>query len=113
MAKKFWSLDDTRDWIAQVENRVEDIDYYLRQTVAWCERHNVLDDNRVFMCSFLTIVWVSHQRSEQVSYREMMEILGLGHLEIEDDKIYDLGAQFANMEHEDMLQLVAGNPLDF
>ena len=113
MSKEFWSLEDTRDWIAQAENRVEDIDYYLRQTVAWCERHNVLDSDRVFTCSFLTIVWVSHQRSEKVSYRELLELLGLGHLDIEDDRVYDLGAQFANMDHEDMLQLIAGSVLDF
>ena len=69
-----WSRDHTKYWIAQLENRIEDIDFYLRKTIEWCELHGVHEDHRVFVCSIMTVVWVSHMRGESVSKREAFEL---------------------------------------
>lgn len=53
---KYWSRDDTREWINQLEHRVDDIDYYLDRTLAWCDEYGVYDEKVVFMCSFLTCI---------------------------------------------------------
>jgi hypothetical protein len=107
---KPWLREDTRDWLAQVEHRIEDIDYYLNRTLDWCENNGVYRDEQVFMCSFLTCVWVCSMRNEQVSYNELLEILGLEtHSILEADRLYDLGPMFENLDHEEMLNLAVKN----
>lgn len=106
-----WTRHDTQTWISQLENRVEDMDYYLRRTVEWCERNGIYDDKKVFVCNFLTCIWVSHQRGEQISYKELLDILGLEDLEFGEDKIYDLGSKFKDLDHEEMLDLLSKDDL--
>jgi hypothetical protein len=72
-----WSREDTQHWIAQLENRLEDIDYYLHQTVEWCEERGVYNDQAVFACAVMTVIWVSHMRDEPLSKREVLEIVGV------------------------------------
>jgi hypothetical protein len=38
---KIWSRDDTKEWVIQLEHRLEDIDYYLKKTVDWCEEWHI------------------------------------------------------------------------
>lgn len=104
---KYWSRYDTQLWIAQIENRIEDIDYYLKRTLEWCERNGIYDERQIFICNFLTCIWVSHMRNEQISYKELMELLGLEDLETGEDKIYDLGPKFKDLDHEEMLDLLS------
>ncbi len=103
---KPWTRNDTKEWIHQLENRLEDIDYYLKQTINWCENNDVYDDRIVLMLSFLTVIWVSHLRDEPISYIELLEILGLSSLIQGEDKLYDLGPHLKNLDHEDMLKMV-------
>lgn len=102
----YWSREDTRHWIEEVESRIEDIDFFLKKTVKWCEDNYVYEDDRVFMCSFLTCIWVTHQRGELITYSELLEILGLGHFVEGEDKVYELDDQFSDLDHEDLLKMV-------
>ena len=103
---KPWSRDDTREWIQHILNRVEDIHYYLERTDEWCDHNQIHDHETRFTCNFLTVLWVSRMREETISYKELLEILGLSHLEISEDKIYDLGNEFRDVDHEELLRLV-------
>lgn len=51
---KYWSREDTKSWIAQLEHRIEDIEYYLKKTVQWCEQNEVYDDKLIFVCLIMT-----------------------------------------------------------
>jgi hypothetical protein len=104
---KPWTREDTQEWISQVENRIEDIDHYLKKTLEWCEINDIHDDRRVFALNFLTCIWVSHMREEIITYREMMELLGLESIAFDEDKIYDLGPRFKNLDHEEMLEIMS------
>ncbi len=103
---KPWTRDDTKYWISQLENRIEDIDYYLKETIRWCEDHYIHDDRKVFMCSFLTCVWVCHMRNESITYKELLEILGLENMYTGEDSIYNLGPNLKNVDHEELLNLI-------
>ena len=109
-----WFREHTQEWISQLENRLEDIDYYLNRTVAWCEERGITDDQTLMSCAFITCIWVSHMRSEPISYSELLEFVGLSHLMNDsDDKIYGLGSILGQLDHEEVLQLIAGNLRDF
>lgn len=103
---KVWTRNDTKEWIHQVENRIEDIDYHLRRTIDWCESRGVWDDKKVLILSLLTIIWVCWMREEPVSYVEVLEILGLDEKVVGDDKLYSLGEKYYNLTHEEMLEII-------
>ena len=100
---KVWSRDHTKDWIAQLENRIEDIDFYLRKTIEWCELHGVYEDHRVFVCSIMTVVWVSQMRGESVSKREAFELLGIADSHLVPDETFEVGAKYSDYDLEDLL----------
>lgn len=104
---KPWTRDDTQHWIAQLENRLEDIDYYLKQTVEWCETNNVYYDQTVFACAVMTVIWVSHMRGESLSKREVLEIVGVVDYYNAEDAEYGLSERFHGMELEELLETVA------
>lgn len=101
-----WSREDTRDWIAQVELRVEDLNYYLTQTVQWCEENNILDDKTVFACGLMTALWVVWQRNETISRWEIMEVLGVKDWNEFPDEEVILGERFHGYDLEDILEQV-------
>lgn len=103
---KPWTRDDTRFWISQLEHRLEDIDYYLKETIEWCENNDIYDDRQVFILSFLTVIWVSHMRDEPISYVELLEILGIPEMVTGEDKIYELCPEFLNITHEELLKII-------
>lgn len=105
---KPWTRENTQDWINKLESRLEDIDYYLRRTVEWCEENQIYDDERVMGCAFITCIWVSHMRDESISFSELVSFLGIDGSSIEDDKLYDIGPVFKDMDHEEILNLLAG-----
>lgn len=100
---KPWSREDTRDWIAQLELRVEDLNYYLLQTVLWCEKNNIEDDRTVFACAMMTALWVAWQRNESMSRWELMEILGIKNWSEFPDEEVELGPTFQNLDIEEVL----------
>lgn len=101
-----WTRNQTRDWIAQLETRIKDIDYYLKKTTEWCEDRFIHDDRKVFILSFITCIWVSHMRDEPISYNELMELLGLEDMCISEDKLYELDPKFIDLEYEEMLKVI-------
>jgi hypothetical protein len=101
---KYWSREDTQHWILQLENRIEDIDYYLMRTVEWCERYGIWDDEVVFALSSLTVIWVSHMRGEPISRQELLEILNVNVWEEIEDAEYTLNPKYLNMDLDDMLE---------
>lgn len=104
---KYWSREHTQHWISQLENRIEDIDYYLKHTVAWCEERGVYNDQAVFACAVMTVIWVSHMRSEPLSKREVFEIIGIRDFYNAEDAEYGLNERFHGMELEELLETVA------
>ena len=101
-----WTRQDTRNWISQLERRMADIKYYLDQTLDWCEDNDICDDRYIFILSFMTCIWVCNMRSESIAYSEILDILGVKHSEIVEDKTYDLGSNFEGLDHEELLVAV-------
>ena len=102
----YWSRNDTKEWIIQLEHRVQDIDYYLNKTLEWCEDYGVDDNHVVFMCSFLTCVWVSNMRDEPITFTELMEMLGVREWDSNEEKIYELDDRWGNLDFHDFLEQV-------
>lgn len=101
---KPWTRDDTKEWIIQLEHRIEDIDYYLNRTVEWCEEYGIDDNHVVFMCSFLTCIWVSTMRGEPITFTELMEMLGVEEWEADEEKIYEMDEIWLDLEHHELLE---------
>ena len=99
-----WTRDDTKEWIIQLEHRIDDIDFYLDKTLEWCEEYGIEDDRVVFLCSFLTCIWVSHMRDESITFVELMEMLGVENWEADEEKVYDLDDKWADMDHYELLE---------
>ena len=106
-----WSRDSTRDYLTQIELRIEDINYYIDRTIDWCGDHGIYGDESVFICLMMTVVWVSYMRQETITKNEVMEILGISDAEISEEIIYELGEQFKNLDHTEMLTKVLSDHL--
>ncbi len=104
---KYWSREDTQYWIAQLENRIEDIDYYLNRTVEWCENNSIWDNEKVFGLAFVTVLWVCHMRNEDVSRQEIFELIGVEDYYNAEDCVMELGDILSKMDWEEMLSLVS------
>lgn len=99
-----WTRDDTKSWIDNLEDRIDDIAYYIDQTIHWCDENGVDDDHVVFICSFLTCIWVSQLRGEDITLVELMEMLGIDEVQDFEEKIYELDASYLNMAHVELLE---------
>ena len=106
---KPWTREDTQQWITQLENRIEDIDYYLQRTVEWCEQNGIWENERVFGLTFVTVLWVCHMRDEDVTRQEIFEILGVEDFQNAEDRIMELGNVLGKLDWEEMLQKVANS----
>jgi hypothetical protein len=104
---KYWNRTSTKEWIAQLENRLEDLDYYLNRTIEWAEENNIIGQEKIFSLGFVTVLWVCHMRSEDVSRQEVYELLGVEDWQDADDCVMELGDQLSDMDYEDMLTLVS------
>lgn len=102
----YWSRTDTQYWISQMESRLDDLNYYLNRTLEWAEQHQVVDQEKIFSLGFVTVLWVCHMRSEDVSRREVYELLGITDWQTTEDCVMLLGDQLSDMDYEDMLTLV-------
>lgn len=103
---KPWTRDDTKEWIIQLEHRLEDIDYYLERTAEWCNDYGVDDARVIFMCNFITCVWVSYMRGEPITFIELMEMLGVENWETDEEKIYELDDRWGELDHYELLEQV-------
>ncbi len=106
---KYWDRNSTKAWIVQLENRLEDLDYYLNRTVQWCENNGIWDNEKVFSLGFVTVLWVCHMRSEEVSRQEIYELLGIEDWQEAEDCVVELGNQLSVLDYEEMLDLVANS----
>jgi hypothetical protein len=104
---KYWNRDSTKEWITQLENRLEDLDYYLNRTVEWAENNGLTDQESIFSLGFVTVLWVCYMRSEEVSRQEIYELLGIEDWQEAEDHVMELGDQLSDLDYEDMLNLVA------
>jgi hypothetical protein len=103
---KYWSRDDTKEWIIQLEHRIEDIEYYLGRTSQWCDDYGIDDKKVLFMCSFITCIWVSYMRGEPITFVELMEILGVETWEADEEKIYELDDCWGELDHYELLEKI-------
>jgi hypothetical protein len=101
---KYWNRSDTKHWISQLENRLEDIEYYLGEAAEWCDTNDVYRDDAVFACMLMTVLWVSTQRGEPLSKREAMELLGVDGWEQMEDEEFVLGPQYEDTELTELLE---------
>jgi hypothetical protein len=99
----YWSRENTKEWIAQLEDRIEDIAAYLEKTTKWCDENGVDDERIVFMCCFITCIWVSQLRCEEISYMELMEMLGVEQMPGAEEKLYELDNRYADLTHKELL----------
>jgi hypothetical protein len=103
---KYWTRQDTQHWVDQLEHRIEDIEYYLGETILWCEDNDIYRDDAVFACMLMTVLWVSSQRGESLSKREAMELLGVPDWELVEDEEFILDPKHMNSELYDLLEQV-------
>jgi hypothetical protein len=101
-----WTRNNTRDWIEQIKNRIEDFNYYVKLCYKWCDDNYVYDQGKIFTCAFATCIWVSHQRNERISYLELLEILNKDYALIGTDKEYKLSPKYATLDYEKMLEMI-------
>lgn len=102
-----WTRTHTQDWIAQLENRIEDIDYYLSRTVEYCENNGIWDDIKVFSISFVVVIWVCKMREEKVTRQEILELLGMEHFNKAEDAVINLSEHLADKDFEELLQILS------
>ena len=102
----YWSRNDTKEWIVQLEHRVQDMDYYLDKASDWCDEYGIDNNNLIFMCSFLTCVWVSNMRGEHITFNELMEILGVDEWDDDEEKYYELDECWGNLDFHEFLEKV-------
>ena len=98
-----WTREDTKCWIEALEGRLEDITFYLDRTTQWCEDNYIYDERTVFMCCFLTCIWVSQLRGEDITYIELMELLGVEQAQDLEEKIFELDDEYLGLEHDQLL----------
>lgn len=104
---KPWTRDDTKDWIHQVENRIEDLQYYIDRTFQWCKDNEVYSEKLILILNFMTCIWVSHMRQEPISFVELLEFLDLNQLADQgQDKIYELSPILSNVDHDELLEIL-------
>lgn len=98
-----WSREQTREWLAAIEDSVEDYEYYLRRTLEWCENNNAWSESKVLACCVMTIIWVSVLRGETITMRNVLEILGSDDVDLVSDEIVQLGPEVHSMNLEQIL----------
>ncbi len=113
MTKSEWTIEDTRLWVHDQYLKLEDIDYYLKATVEWLEGKGIYNKKLVFVCSFMTVIWVNHLRGSASSKREIFELLEVPEWEEVADQQYVLPPAYVemNLEHEELLELVIKNKI--
>lgn len=100
-----WTRNDTKDWLFQINHRLYDFDFYLKETIEWCEEHCISNDAAVFGCCVMTLVWVSYMRNEKLSKNEIYEILGFED-HIWDESEMSLSNDLQNLDHKELLSKV-------
>lgn len=101
-----WDREDTREWIAQLETRIEDLQYYLSRTQQWCSENEIQSDRIIFVCSIMALVWVCHLRNENISKQELLELLKIENWESIEDATFEFNPAYEDLELEELLTIV-------
>jgi hypothetical protein len=106
---KPWTREDTRLWIAQLEHRLEDIDYYINYTKHWLEEKELDNPFIIATCLIVTSLWVAHMRNEPISQREIYEIMGIQDWYDAEDLVVGLNTQYEGLDLEEILSIAVDN----
>lgn len=102
-----WSRAHTQEWYLQLENRLEDMEYYIERTLLWCEDHGIHTQEKTLACCVMTIVWVSQMRNETVTMQEIFEIMDIRHWsEVDANSVVELGIDVTSMDLDQILEMV-------
>ena len=107
-----WTTDDTKMWVHEMHLKLEAVDYWLNETVQWCETNEVYSDKLVFILSFLTILWVGYQLGEPISKQHAFELMGIPDWEKVSDVIMALPVPYGELDHAQLMQLAFNSNLD-
>ena len=102
----YWSRDNTKDWIHQIENRIEDFQYYIDRTLQWCEDQEICSEKTIITLTFMTCIWVATMREESISFCELMELLELPVDDTMEDKVYELDEKYKHLDHDELLEIL-------
>jgi hypothetical protein len=102
---KPWTRDDTKEWVFQIENRIEDIEYYINFTNQWLEEREFDSPYIIATCLIITILWVAAMRNEDVSQREIYEIIGIKDWYEAEDIIFGLNEEYNTLDLEEILEI--------
>jgi hypothetical protein len=102
-----WSREHTQEWVLQLENRLEDFEYYIERTLIWCEDNGVHSQEKIFACCVMAITWVSQVRSEPITMQEIFEIMDIQHCpDFDADSTVELGVNVTSMDLDQILEMV-------
>lgn len=107
-----WTIEDTKLWIHEVSLKLEAIDYWLNETVSWCEKHDIESEQTVFTLSMLTILWVGYKLGEPISRQQALEILEVPDWEQVDDKLLTLPPKYGELELPILLRYAIDDKLN-
>lgn len=104
---KPWTREHTQEWIAQLENRIEDFKFYMNETVNWCANNNIYTESQVTSCLVMSLIWTSQMRNESISNREIMELIGVKDgVYIPPDISYTINQNLIKSDLEELLKIV-------
>ena len=106
---KPWTREDTQYWIAQLENRIEDIEFYINYTKNWLEDRDFDNPYMIVTCLIVTALWVSSMRDEDITQREILEIIGIKDWYKAEDLVFGLNKSYVGLELEEILNIAVSN----
>ena len=100
---KPWLRNDTQEWIAQMENRVADMQYYLEEASLWLSVQGFCRPEIMIACFTMTCVWVAHLRGEQITSHEIMELIGASTEDISmKNYVFELAPNYQEWQIEEI-----------
>lgn len=98
-----WMRENTQEWIAQMENRVADMQYYLQEALLWLALNGYNRPEITVACLTMTCVWVAHMRNECITSHEIMELIGAETDEVNTpDDIFELSSDYKSWQIEEI-----------
>lgn len=99
-----WSIADTKEWLMKIQSRVEELKFFMEKTKCWCDEQDIYDSKLIFICCFITCIWVSQTRGESISSLELLDILEVDYPGEPEEKLFFLDSDFAELDHKELLE---------
>jgi hypothetical protein len=106
---KPWTREDTQLWINQLENRIEDIEFYINFTKNWLDEREFDNPYMIATCLIVTALWVSSMRNEDITQREILEIIGIKDWYDAEDLVFGLNENYVGLDLEAILEIAVSN----